>query len=480
MSSPSAKVRFVSDPTQLSAAELATAYQSGELTPVDVWHAVRERIDRFEPVLHALASSGEGSAEHAATASSDRWQRGQPLSRLDGVPVTVKENIATAGVPTRLGSAATDPDAVASHDAPVAARLREAGAVVVGKTTMPDYGMLSSGVSSLNETARNPWNPAWTPGGSSAGAAAAAAARYGPSHVGPDIGGSIRLPAGWTGVVGFKPSFGRVPVDPAYYGRAAGPLTRSVADAAAAMAVISRPDGRDQMSLPPADLAWDELAIDPAGRRIAVDVDAGAGMSVERPQSDAVSAAVVAFESAGVRLSAVGPLITEAMLAGVDRFWRMRGLLDWRELPAAQQDLVLPYLREWMEPAESFTGAEVFDGFSQMDAMSRAVRDTMADFDFLLTPVAPVAAFAADQPSPRSDPDRAMEHIGFTVPFNMSGHPAISVPWTMSSDGRPIGIQLVGRRFMDLDVLRLAAVAEALRPALPPWPEPATDSSPGR
>jgi Asp-tRNA(Asn)/Glu-tRNA(Gln) amidotransferase A subunit family amidase len=158
------------------------------------------------------------------------------------------------------------------------------------------------------------------------------------------------------------------------------------------------------------------------------------------------------------------------MLGGLDRFWRMRSYRDWSRLPPERRERVLPYLREWMEPAAGFSGTEVFDAFSQMDAMSVAVREAIGDRDLLVAPVAPVAAFAAELPSPAGDPARALEHIGFTVPFNMSGHPAISVPWTTTSDGRPIGVQLVGRRFADLDVLRVAAACEGLRPPLPPWP----------
>jgi aspartyl-tRNA(Asn)/glutamyl-tRNA(Gln) amidotransferase subunit A len=342
--------------------------------------------------------------------------------------------------------------------------------VIVAKTTMPDYGMLTSGVSSLYPTTRNPWNPAWTPGGSSAGAAAAAAAGCGPIHIGTDIGGSVRLPGAWTGVVGFKPSFGRVPVAPPYYGRVVGPLTRTVADAARAMAVISAADERDHMSLPPQQLQWDELAGEVSGLRIGLVRNAGAGLPVDAEITDAVSSAAAALERAGAHVEPVERLITEEMLGGLDRFWRMRSYRDWVRLPPERRDRVLPYLRAWMEPAAKFTGTEVFDGFSQMDAMSIAVRDAIGELDALVAPVAPVAAFAAELPSPAGDPARALEHIAFTVPFNMSGHPAISVPWTTTADGRPIGVQLIGRRFADLNVLRIAAACETLRPPLPPWP----------
>src|SRR3954465_12313401 len=249
----------VSEFADMTALELERFYAAGEIDPVAVWGSVRERMDAWEPVVHATSHRDDATSESEARAAAQRWRTGRPRGALDGVPVTVKENIATAGIPTPLGTAAAEL-VPATADAPVVARLREAGAVVVAKTTMPDCGMLTSGVSSLHGTTRNPWNPAWTPGGSSAGAAAAAAAGDGPLHIGTDIGGGGGRPACGTGVVGFKPSFGRVPVAPPYYGRVAGPLTRTVADAGRAMAVLRLADDRDHMSLPPASLAWDEPA----------------------------------------------------------------------------------------------------------------------------------------------------------------------------------------------------------------------------
>ena len=453
----------------VTAVELERLYADGAIDPVAVWRSVQARMDAWEPVVHATSHRDDATAESEARAAAERWRTGRARGPLDGVPVTVKENIATAGIATPLGTAAAEL-VPATADAPVVARLREAGAVIVAKTTMPDYGMLTSGVSSLYPTTRNPWNPAWTAGGSSAGAAAAAAAGYGPIHIGTDIGGSVRLPAGWTGVVGFKPSFGRVPVAPPYYGRVAGPLTRTVADAARAMAAISQADEGDHMSLPPEPLVWDELAGEVSGLRIGLVTNAGAGLPVDPEISDAVANAAAALDRSGARVEPVEPLITEDMLSGLDRFWRMRSYRDWIRLPPERRGRVLPYLRAWMEPAAGFTGTEVFDGFSQMDAMSVAVRDAIGELDALLSPVAPVAAFPAELPSPAGDPARALEHIAFTVPFNMSGHPAVSVPWTTTSNGGPIGVQLVGRRFADLAVLRLAAACEALRPPLPPWP----------
>ena len=262
----------------LSAHQLLAGYQARQFSPVEVVQAVLAQIERWEPHIAATWLLRPESALVQARASEARWLKGEPCGALDGVPITIKDNIATEGDPTPLGTQAV-PLTPAPADAPPAARVREAGAVIVSKTTMPDYGMLSSGLSTFHPLSRNPWDLTRTPGGSSAGAGAAAAAGYGPLHLGTDIGGSIRLPAAWCGIVGLKPSLGRVPIDPPYMGRAAGPMTRDVADAALLMQVLSRPDWRDATSLPPQDIAWHEIESDPAallrGRRIGLLLDAG-------------------------------------------------------------------------------------------------------------------------------------------------------------------------------------------------------------
>ena len=461
----------MTDLADLTAVDLAHAFAAGESSPVEALQAVRARIDAWEPTINALWHRDDVQADRQARAAEERWRAGEPLSPLDGVPVTIKENLATAGVPTPLGSHASILTP-APRDAPAAARLKEAGAVLVAKTTMPDFGMLTSGVSTKHGTTRSPWNPEWNPGGSSSGAAAATVAGYAPINIGTDIGGSVRLPAAFTGVVGHKPSFGRVPVNPPYYARVAGPLTRTVADAARAMAVLSQPDDVDFMSLPPQDLDWEDLEMRVAGARIALALDAGAGMPTDPEVARAAQSAASTLAQAGAHVEPIGPLITDAMLSGLDRFWRMRSLRDLRALPPENQARMLPYLREWMDAAADRTGMELFEDFSQLEAISIAARDAIDGFDYILCPVAPVPTFSADLPSPTADPSRALEHIAYTVTFSISGHPAISVPWTTTADGRPIGIQLVGRRFADVPVLALGAACERLRPELPPWPAP--------
>ena len=457
------------------AAQLARAYAAGELSPVDVAQAVVAQVQRCEPQLHATWAFDPTEALTMARASEARWRQGRARGPLDGVPVTIKENIATKGVTMPLGSAASLL-VPATADAPPAARLREAGAVFVARTTMPDYGMLSSGLSSFHALARNPWDLSRTPGGSSAGAGAAAAAGYGPIHLGTDIGGSIRLPATWCGVVGFKPSDGRVPIFPPYTGRACGPLTRTVADAAIAMAVLSRPDTRDATSLPPQDLAWTDLPEDPQqtvhGLKIALLMDAGWGLPLHPEVAAAVQGAAQLLAAAGAIVTPLAGFTTRAMADGINGFWRMRSWLDISALPDERQAQVLPYIRDWVAAASGYSAAQLFQHHSQFAALRDAAVAACAPFDFVISPVAPDVAGAAEAPSPTGDPLRAMEHIAYTLPFNMSGQPAISLPCGFDAAGLPIGLQIAGHRHDDLGVLRLARAWELLRPAgwIRPWP----------
>src|SRR6185369_15417965 len=236
---------------EFTATQLSSAYARGELSPVDVTREALARINACEPKINAMYRVDREGAAAQARESEARWRARAPRSPLDGVPITIKENIYTRGDPAPIGTRANDDAPPQRADAPPAARAREAGCVLLGKTTMPDYGMLSSGVSSLHGITRNPWRLDRNTSGSSSGAAAACAAGYGPLHIGTDIGGSVRLPASHCGLFALKPSLGRVPIHPPYMGRVAGPMTRSVEDAALLLDVIARPDARDFMSLPP-------------------------------------------------------------------------------------------------------------------------------------------------------------------------------------------------------------------------------------
>jgi len=459
---------------ELPAHALLAAYRQRTLSPVEVTQAVLAHMERWEPHIRATYLLRPEAALAQAGASEARWLRGEPQGLLDGVPVTIKDNIATAGDPTPLGTAAVEL-VPAAADAPPAARMRETGAVMVAKTTMPDYGMLSSGLSTFHPLSRNPWDVTRGPGGSSAGGGAAAAAGYGPLHIGTDIGGSLRLPASWCGIFSLKPSLGRIPIDPPYTGRAAGPMTRTVADAALMMQVLSQPDARDSMSLPAQNIAWDEFDQGVEclrGLRIGLLMEAGCGLPVDPEVKAAVEHAARLLESAGATIIPMQPFMTQAMLDGMDHFWRMRSHIDLQALPAERRDKVLPYIRTWADSAASLSGTEVFTASHQFHLTRVATVKGCSAFDYVISPVAPNVAFQAELPSPTNDPLRPLEHIGFTVPFNMSEQPAASVNCGYTASGLPIGLQIAGARFDDLGVLQVSRAFELIRGPQHPWPQP--------
>jgi aspartyl-tRNA(Asn)/glutamyl-tRNA(Gln) amidotransferase subunit A len=275
----------------LTAQACSSAYATKQLSPVEVTRAALARIEVWEKKINAMYVVDAAGALAQATASEERWCAGTPLSVLDGVPITIKDNIAVQGTPTPVGTAAGDltPAAV---DAPPSARVREAGCVILGKTTMPDFGMLASGVSSLHGTTRNPWNLGRNPGGSSSGAGAGLAAGYAPLALGTDIGGSVRLPAAYNGIFALKPSFGRVPIYPPFLGRVTGPMTRTVMDAALLMTALTKPDPCDFMALPRQEIDWPgKLGGDVKGKRLGLVLEIGVGLAPQPAVRAAIEAA---------------------------------------------------------------------------------------------------------------------------------------------------------------------------------------------
>jgi aspartyl-tRNA(Asn)/glutamyl-tRNA(Gln) amidotransferase subunit A len=454
----------------LSAVDLIAGYRAKQFSPSEVLEDVLAHVALWEPHIKALYAFDPDGARAVAKASTERWHNGEPTGSLDGVPVTIKDNIATKGVPVPLGAATTKlvPSAA---DAPPAARLREAGAVIFSKTTMPDYGMLSSGLSSFHPLTRNPWDLSKNPGGSSSGAGAAGAAGYGPLHLGTDIGGSVRLPACWCGLVALKPSLGRIPVDPPYVGRVAGPMTRTVDDAALMMSVLSKPDRRDGMSLPPNDINWKALDKSPRKLRLGLMLDLGVGQPLEQEVREVAVKAAKAFESAGAVVTEVDSVLTRGMLDGLDNFWRARMWDDLSRLAPAERTKALPYIYKWAETGAKLSGVDVVRGFNATMAIRAAAAKLFADIDYLISPVSPVVNFAAELAAPLNDPAKPFEHICYTVPWNMAENPAASINGGYDKKGFPIGVQIVGRRFDDLGVLGMAKAFEGLRGAQRPWPK---------
>src|SRR3984885_189732 len=453
----------------LSAVDLIAGFRARQFSPSEVLEDVLAHIAAWEPHIKALYAFDPEGARATAKASTERWHNGEPIGLLDGVPVTIKDNIATKGVPVPLGTATTAL-VPAPSDSPPVARLREAGAVIFSKTTMPDYGMLSSGLSSFHPLTRNPWDLSKNPGGSSAGAGAAGAAGYGPLHLGTDIGGSVRLPACWCGLVALKPSLGRIPIDPPYVGRVAGPMTRTVDDAALMMSVLSKPDRRDGMSLPPNDINWKALDLPPVKKRIGLMLDLGVGQALEKEVRDVVVKAARAFEGGGAEVTEVPGVLTREMLDGLDSFWRARAWDDLSRLAPEDRAKALPYIYKWAEGGAKLSGVDVVRGFNATMAIRAAAAKLFCDLDYVISPVSPVGSFAAELASPINDPAKPFEHICYTVPRNMSDTPAASVNGGYDKNGFPIGVQIIGRRFDDIGVLRMAKAFEGMRGPQRPWP----------
>jgi aspartyl-tRNA(Asn)/glutamyl-tRNA(Gln) amidotransferase subunit A len=455
----------------LSATDLIAGFRAKQFSPSEVMEEVLAHVAAWEPHIKALYAFDPDGARKAAKASTERWQKDEAAGCLDGIPVTIKDNIATKGVPVPLGAASVK-QVLAPVDAPPAARLREAGAIIFSKTTMPDYGMLSSGLSSFHALTRNPWDLSKNPGGSSAGAGAAAAAGYGPLHLGTDIGGSVRLPSCWCGLVGLKPSLGRVPIDPPYVGRIAGPMTRTVDDATLMMGVLSKPDRRDGMSLPPNDIIWKAHEKSPRKLRLGLMLDLGVGQALEKPVREVAVKAAKAFEAAGAVVTEVEGILTREMLDGLDNFWRARMWDDLDKLTPAERGKTLPYIYQWAEKGQKLSGVDVIRGFNATMAIRAAAAKLFYDLDYLISPVSPVVNFAAELASPINDPAKPFEHICYTVPWNMSENPAVSINGGYDAHGFPIGVQIIGRRFDDLGVLAMAKTFEGLRGPQHPWPSP--------
>jgi len=309
-----------------------------------------------------------------------------------------------------------------------------------------------------------------------ASAAAAAVAGYAPLHLGTDIGGSVRLPATHCGIFALKPSLGRVPIHPPYMGRVAGPMTRTVEDAALGLEALARPDARDFMSLPPEarDFRGGLDAFEPKQARIGFIAEMQAGLPVHREVRAAVQAAAAALAAAGCAVEPMRSFLTGEMLDGVCRFFEARSYNDLMQLSEARRSRVLPFIAEWCTwRAAAFSGRDVMQAYAQVMTMREAAVAATARHDFLLSPTSPILAYEAELAAPGNDPRNALPHIAFTVPYNMSEQPAASINWSYSAEGLPIGVQVIGRRFDDAGVLKLCRLIEKLRPPQRSWPEAA-------
>ncbi len=459
----------MSDIHWMSAGELIAAYKAKTVSPVEAVQATLARAADLNPKLNALCLVGEEAAMAEARASEARWHKGAPRGRLDGVPTAVKDILLTKGWPTLRGSKTVDPDQPWGEDAPCVARMREHGAVIYGKTATPEFGWKGVTDSPLAGITRNPWNLEKTPGGSSGGASAALAAGLGPIAVGTDGGGSIRIPAGFTGTFGLKPSFGRVPAYPlSPFGTVAhvGPMARTVEDAALFLTVIAGADARDWYALP--DEGRDYTAgLDDGikGARIAFSPQLGYVTKIE-PEVEALTAkAAQKFSDLGAIVEEVDPEIEDPS----DTFqtiWWSGATFALGELSGEKKALLDPGLREVVEEGAKFCLRDYLTAVKRREALGTAMRQFMERYDFLLTPTLAVPAFDVGLIAPKGyDSRQWMDWTPFSYPFNLTQQPAASINCGFTEDGLPVGLQIVGRMFDDAGVLRAARAFERIEPA---------------
>lgn len=447
------------DPSALSATELLSAYAARKLTPVEVVESNLRRIERFQPQLNAFTCVLAEQAREGAEASARRWAKGKPAGALDGVPVAVKDLFLTKGVPTLRGSLAVDADQPWDVDAPCIARLREEGAIIIGKTTTSEYGWKGVTDSLRHGITRNPWNPQLTPGGSSGGSAVAVAARMAALALGTDGGGSVRIPASFTGTVGLKPTFGRVsayPLSPVGTIAHIGPICRTVEDAALLMDVLARRDRRDWYALPdPLQAFWPVGTLETKRPRVAV-IRSLWGQSADPEVARVFEHAVAALGATGAELVECEPDwpdIREAFRV----HWMAGAGNAIRNMPAAQQQRIEEGLLSNAREGAKVTLAQFQDAVSQRERFGSAVNLFFGDYDFIVTPSTTTLAFGVGQENPSPDDhSHVLAWASFLFPFNLSQNPALSLPAGLSRSGLPVGIQVVGDRHCDRTVLQVA------------------------
>jgi aspartyl-tRNA(Asn)/glutamyl-tRNA(Gln) amidotransferase subunit A len=468
----------MADLTQHTAEQLLALYREGAASPVEVTRQVLQRIAKLNPVLNAFCLVDEEAALKSAGVSEQRWQahrhNGSAVGALEGVPASIKDLLLTRGWPTLRGSRTVNPQQNWDVDAPVTARLREAGAVLLGKTTTPEFGCKGETNSLLTGISRNPWNTAHTPGGSSGGASAAVSAGLGPLAIGTDGAGSVRIPAAFCGNVGLKPSFGRIPAYPlSPFGSVAhlGPHAMSVTDVALMMNTITRPDARDWTALPFDNIDYTAGLKDGVkGLRVAYSPTLGYAKNVHPDIAAAVEKAASYLAQLGAQVEQVDPGI-EDPLDITTGLWFAGAYQVWRTLSKEQQALTDPDFAAQAALGERLDVNAVHQLNQRRGLLGSHLRQFMQRFDLILTPSTAVPAFKALPAGHSAMSSEAM--LGwtpFSYPFNLSQQPAISLPCGLTADGLPMGVQLVGPMFADALVLRAAKALETcyvcLRPVL--------------
>jgi aspartyl-tRNA(Asn)/glutamyl-tRNA(Gln) amidotransferase subunit A len=450
-----------------SAVVLLDLYRRRALSPVEATRLILDRVDALQPRINAFCIVDRDGALAAARASEERWARGEAVGRLDGVPVTIKDLILMRGFPTRRGSRLVERDQEWSEDAPATARLREAGAVIIGKTTTPEFGWKALGDSPLTGITRNPWDLSRTPGGSSAGAAAACATGLGPLHVGSDGAGSIRIPSAFTGVFGLKPSFGRVPAHPpSPMGLLAhiGPMARTVTDATLLLTVLSGHDHRDPYALPPDDKDY-VAGLEEGVRGWRIAYSPTLGYAKVHPEIAAVVAeAVRQFEALGAIVEQVDAIFDSPRDA-LFKLWTAGAAKLLDGFSADRREVIDPGLIATAEAGERVSAVDYLGADLVRNTLAHKMAEFHRKYDLLLTPMMPVPPLPVGQDL--NDPATERHWIDwspFSYPFNMTRQPAASIPCGLTRAGLPIGLQIVGPLYADHHVLRAARAFETTQP----------------
>ncbi|MBI3988932.1 MAG: amidase [candidate division NC10 bacterium] len=452
----------------MPATEMAQAIRAKRVSPVEVIDAILARIERLNPGLNAYCTVTAEAARKAAREAEAAVLRGDPLGPLHGVPVSIKDLIITKGVRTTWGSKLYE-HFVPEEDAPAVERLKGAGAIILGKTNSPEFGWKGVTDNLVFGITRSPWNLDRTPGGSSGGAGAAVAAGLGPLAVGTDGGGSIRIPSSFSGIFGFKPSFGRVPVYPPSAAETlshAGPMTRTVRDAALMLNVIAGPDERDRNSLPASGVDYlQALQGGIQGLKVAWSPDLGHA-NVDPQVRVVTTAAVKTFADLGCHLEQADPGFEDPEPIWATLFYAGIGARLGEYLPE-WRDRIDPPLVRIIEEGQTISAFQLMQASFRRAAMWDIVRRFFERHDLLLTPTVAVPPFAVGIEGPKDIAAQGISRRGwfaFTFPFNLTGQPAATVPCGWTADGLPIGLQIVGRRYDDITVLKAAAAFEAARP----------------
>lgn len=454
----------MSDISNLSALELSRLYQNKALSPREVIDTQLQRLEALNSKYNAFYEIDYEGARREAQKSEQRWFNGEPNSVLDGTPTSVKDALLSRDQKSYRGSTANNADDIDwNEDCPLVARQKEAGMISLGKTTMPDFGILASGYSSYHGITRNPWDSSVTTGGSSSGTAAAITAGFNTVAAGTDIVGSIRLPASYTGLFGLKPSQGRVPYYPSNADTlVAGPMSRSVMDSAAYLNILSRPDRRDARSL-----AWQDfdfthgLQSARPSLRLGLLLDIGFGTSPNPETLAAVSQAAEQLEDLGHRIIPIESPFKSGDEDCAELYYQQRCHNEFKQYNEEKRRQS-PYIWKFTEHCEEVSAPDLFEATMQMRKLGVQTLEMCSQVDYLLLPSTPRPAFPAELPA--DDADKLFDPWCNNFLFNISEQPAASINCGYSSKGLPIGLQIVGPRFDDFGVLQLAKQYENIRP----------------